>query len=283
MAAIDKSTASDPHPARVVPARTPRCGGAGRDRLAQVRRSAEAEQGCDCAPGALASSRPSASSPVPALGRVPALFALFASFACLGVPALSACPNTSASLASLHVSASLTRPGVPASLNASASAPVPASSACPHAPASSRHVGAGHGISRTARTDARAWLRDDVGAKKGPRGTSTDPATGNTTTDRAGRDIGNHTIPNGVRANNPCEGTSQGIAHPTRHVGAGSNISRKAEQPSDDAPVGHQTRNVKPGKVGKMRSSDVNGSFPGTYAEDRDGNSRASSFCLFST
>jgi len=208
MAAIDKSTASDPHPAQVVPARTPRCGGAGRDRLAQVRRSAEAEQGCDCAPGALASSRPSASSPVPAVGRVPALFA---SFACLGVPALSACPDTSAPLArpgvpallaSLHVSASLTRPGVPASLNASASAPVPALSACPHAPASSRHVG------------------------------------------------------------------------------AGSTIAPKAEQPSEHAPAGHQSRNVKQGKVGKMRNGDVNGSFPTTYAEDRDGNSRASSFCL---
>ena len=161
MAAIDKSTASDPHPAQVVPARTPRCGGAGRDRLARVRRSAEAEQGCDWAPGALASSRPSASSPVPSLFAssacpdtsassacppVPALFACLRVPASSPVPASLACPNTSASLASLHVPASLERPGVPASLNASALAPVPALSACPHAPASSRHVGAGSTI-----------------------------------------------------------------------------------------------------------------------------------------
>jgi hypothetical protein len=66
----------------------------------------------------------------------------------------------------------------------------------------------------------------------------------------------------------------------SRHVGAGSNISREAEQPSEHAPAGHQSRNVKQGKMGKMRNTDVNGSFPTTYAEDRDGNSRASSFCL---
>ena len=68
----------------------------------------------------------------------------------------------------------------------------------------------------------------------------------------------------------------------SRHVGPRSNISREAEQPSEHTPAGHQSRNVKPGKVGKMRNGDVNGSFPTTYAEDRDGNSRASSFCLFS-
>jgi len=230
--------------------------------------SREAKQVCDCAPGALASLRPSALSPVPALGRVPALFA---SFACLGVPALSACPDTSASSP------------VPASLNASASAPVPALSERPHAPASSRHVGAGRGISRYARTDARAWPLGDIGAKKGPCGASTDPATGNTATDRAGRDTGNHTIPNGGRANNPCKGMSQGVAHPTHHVGAGSNIFRRAEQSYGPPPRAATSRNVKPGKVGKMRNGDVNGSFPTTYAEDRDGNSRASSFCLFST
>jgi len=158
--------------------------------------SCKAKQVCDRAPGALAPSRPSASSPVPALGRVSA------SFACFGVPALSACPNTSASLASLHVSASLTRPSVPALLNASASAPVPALSACPHAPASSHHVG------------------------------------------------------------------------------AGSNLSLGAEQPSDRALVrdGRQT-----GQGRQHLSTSVNGSFATTYAEDRDGNSRASSFCLFST
>lgn len=136
----------------------------------------KAEQVCDCAPGALASSRPSASSPVPAS---------------LNVPASSACSNTSASLASLHVPASLARPGVPAL------------SARPHAPASSRHVG------------------------------------------------------------------------------AGSNISREAEQGCAARPRAATSRNVKPGKVGKMRNGDVNGSFPTTYAEDRDGNSRASSFYFF--
>ena len=170
--------------------------------------SREAEQVHDHAPGALASSRPSASLLVPAL---------FALFACLGVPASSACPdtsvsspvpasfacpNTSASLASLHVPASLARPGVPASLNASALAPVPALSACPHAPASSHHVG------------------------------------------------------------------------------AGSNISCKAKQVCDRAPGrdGRQTGQGRP-----HLAASVNGSFATTYAEDRDGNSRASSFCLFST
>jgi hypothetical protein len=243
----------------------------------------KAEQVRDHAPGALASSRPSA------LLLVPALFALFA---CLGVPASSVCPNTSASLAvpasapvpalfacpdtsaCLDTSVSLARPSVPAS------APVPALSASSRVPASSRHVGAGRGISRYARTEARAWPLGDIGAKKGPRGASTDPTTGNAATDRAGRDTGNHTIPNGGRANNPCEGMNQGVAHPTRHVGPRSNISREAEQPSEHTPAGHQSRNVKPGKVGKMRNGDVNGSFPTTYAEDRDGNSRASSFCL---
>ena len=146
--------------------------------------SSKAEQGCDREPGALASSRPSALSPVPALGRVPALSP---------VPTSSACPNTSASLASLHVPASLARPGVPAS------SPVPALSACPHAPASSHHVG------------------------------------------------------------------------------VGSNISRKAKQVHDHAParIGRQT-----GQGRQHLSTSVNGSFAGTYAEDRDGNSRASSFCL---
>jgi hypothetical protein len=152
--------------------------------------SLEAEQVHNHAPGALASSRPSASSPV---------------------PASSACPNTSASLASLHVPASLARPGVPA-LSACpdtsalspvpASAPVPALSACPHATASSHHVG------------------------------------------------------------------------------AGSNISREAEQGCDRAP-GRDGRQTGQGRLDLAAS--VNGSFPTTYAEDRDGNSRASSFCLFST
>jgi len=203
--------------------------------------SLEAEQVCDRAPGALASSRPSALSPVPALfassacQNTSASSAVPASFACLGVPALApvpalsacpdtsasslvpalspvpaslpvpallACPNTSASLASLHVPASLERPGVPASLNVPASSPVPALSACPHAPASSHHVG------------------------------------------------------------------------------AGSNISGEAEQVRDRAP-GRNGRQH--GQDGHDLAASVNGSFAGTYAEDRDGNSRASSFCLFLT
>jgi len=84
---------------------------------------------------------------------------------------------------------------------------------------------------------------------------------------------GNHA--SGTRRNS----TSRGYAH-DRHVGPRSNISREAEQPSEHAPAGHQSRNVKQGKMGKMSNCDVNGSFPGSYAEDRDGNSRASSFCL---
>ena len=146
------------------------------------------------------------------VARVPA------SSACPSVPVSSACPNTSASSpvpASLNVPASLACPNTSASL---ASSHVPVLPACPHAPASSRHVGAGHGISRDARTEARAWPHGDVGAKKGPCGAITAPATGNTATDRAGRDKGNHTIPNGGRANNPCEGMSQGVSHPTHHV-----------------------------------------------------------------
>jgi len=242
--------------------------------------SREAEQGCNHAPGALASSRPSASLLVPALfaclgvpasSAFPDTSASSAVPASLNVPASSACPDTSASLASLHV---------PASAPVPASGRVPALSACPHAPASSRHVGAGRGISRYAWTGARAWPLGDIGAKKGPCGASTDPTTGNAATDRAGRDTGNHTIPNGGRANNPCEGISQGVAHPTRHVGAGSNISTKAEQSYGPPPRADTSRNVKPGKTGKMRNGDVNGSLATTYAEDRDGNSRASSFCL---
>jgi len=195
----------------------------------------EAEQVHDHAPGALASSRPSASLLVPALFALfaclgaPALSACPDASASLNVPALSACPNTSASLASLHVPASLARPGVPASLacpgvpaslarpgvpaslarpgvpaslNVPASAPVPALSACPHAPASSHHVG------------------------------------------------------------------------------AGSNISCKAKQVCDRAP-GRDGRQH--GQDRQHLSTSVNGSFAGTYAEDGDGNSRASSFCLFST
>jgi hypothetical protein len=77
-----------------------------------------------------------------------------------------------------------------------------------------------------------------------------------------------------------CQAIARKAIGGSRHVGAGSNISREAEQPSEHAPAGHQSSNVKPGKVGKMSNCDVNGSFPTTYAEDRDGNSRASSFCL---
>jgi len=247
--------------------------------------SSPASSTCPSVPASSASSRvpalsacpdTSASSPVPALSPVPTS---------LPVPALLACPNTSASLASLHVPASFARPGVPASSacpNTSASLArscVPALSACQHAPASSHHVCAGRGISRYARTDARAWPLGDIGAKKGPCGASTDPTTGNAATDRAGRDTGNHTIPNGGRANNPCEGISQGVAHPTRHVGAGSNISCKAKQVCDRAP-GRDGRQH--GQDGYDLAASVNGSFATTYAEDRDGNSRTYSFSLFS-
>ena len=142
----------------------------------------KAEQVYDCAPGALASSRPSASSPVPAL---------FASSACQNTSASSACPHVPASFACL---------GVPALLNASASAPVPALSACPHAP-------------------------------------------------------------------------------PTRHVCAGSNISAKAEQPSDRAPAGHQTRNVKGGKMGKAQMPKIGTGMFGRNEHDKDLKPRRASVC----
>jgi hypothetical protein len=64
----------------------------------------------------------------------------------------------------------------------------------------------------------------------------------------------------------------------SHHVGAGSNASRKAKQVHDRAP-GRDGR--KHGQDRQHLSTYVNGSFAGTYAEDRDGNSRASSFCFF--
>jgi len=66
----------------------------------------------------------------------------------------------------------------------------------------------------------------------------------------------------------------------SHHVGAGSNISCKAKQVCDRAP-GRDGRQTGQGR--QHLSTYVNGSFPTTYAEDGDGNSRASSFCLFST
>ena len=63
----------------------------------------------------------------------------------------------------------------------------------------------------------------------------------------------------------------------SRHVGAGSTIAPKAEQGCDRAP-GRNGRQH--GQDGYDLAASVNGSFPTTYAEDRDGNSRASSFCL---
>jgi hypothetical protein len=63
----------------------------------------------------------------------------------------------------------------------------------------------------------------------------------------------------------------------SRHVGAGSNISCKAKQVCDRAP-GRDGRISGQGR--QHLSTSVNGSFATTYAEDRDGNSRASSFCL---
>ena len=66
----------------------------------------------------------------------------------------------------------------------------------------------------------------------------------------------------------------------SRHVCAGSNISCKAKQVCDRAP-GRDGRQTGQGR--QHLSTSVNGSFATTYAEDRDGNSRASSFCLFST
>jgi len=65
----------------------------------------------------------------------------------------------------------------------------------------------------------------------------------------------------------------------SHHVGAGSNISCKAKQVCDRAP-GRDGR--KTGQGGPDLAASVNGSFATTYAEDRDGNSRASSFCLVS-
>jgi len=219
--------------------------------------SLEAEQVHDHAPGALASSRPSASSPVPA------------SFACLGVPALapvpalSACPDTSASSASSPVPALFACPDTSASSPVPASLNVPALLACPNTSASlaSLHVPAS--LARPGVPALSACL--DTSAS------SPVPASLNTSASLA-----RPSVP--ASAPVPALSACPHASASSHHVGAGSNISCKAEQGSDRAPGrnGRQTGQDRP-----HLAASVNGSFATTYAEDRDGNSRASSFCLF--
>ena len=78
-----------------------------------------------------------------------------------------------------------------------------------------------------------------------------------------------------------CDGG--GYSGQTRHVCARSNIFSQVEQGYGLAPARHHVADHQTGQDGQDWATYVNGSFPTTYAEDRDGNSRASSFCLFST
>jgi hypothetical protein len=187
------------------------------------------------------------------------------------VPASSACPSVPASSASSRVPASSAVPalgrvpalfaclGVPASAafpNTSTSSPVPASFACLGVPALSACPNTSASLASLHVPASLASLHVLASLARP-----------------------------GVPALSACPDTSASLASlpvpaSSHHVGAGSNISREAKQVHDHTPVRDECQS---GQGRQHLSTYVNGSFAGTYAEDGDGNSRASSFCLFST